>query len=111
MSYRTNRKTGGLFIVDHKSIKTLSDLLNTNVYNAYSGEALGIQNRIINYPNDLNVTHFDVLDTQREFIDSGIIKLGEKLRNKFKKEIDKSEAFHEKNGTLYDVVIDYSEYK
>ena len=76
-------------------VKTLNDLIRSYEYDAYQGDTvLNLQYRIINEPNINEVTHQDIIDNWRDFLDSDILKLSDKTKDRINKEIDAAEQRH-----------------
>ena len=89
------------------TVKTLDDLIHSYEYDAYQGETvLSLQYRIINETNINEVTHQDIIDNWRSFIDCDILKLSETTKTRINKEIDKVEQRHITAGTINDLLYD-----
>ena len=96
---------GDLSINAYK-IDDLHDMINTTEFNAYEGETvLSLQHRIINngfYGDTENVTHSELIECQRDFIENNDLKLPDRIRDKLLKELDKIEKYHIKHETIDD---------
>jgi len=99
---------------EYKSLKeelgeelSLNEILNTREWDGYSGDVFNLQHRIINAIGDPEkITHQDVIYAERDFINSGVIKLTEQQKEELHDQLDKVEQWHEKNKSIDDVVID-----
>ena len=88
-------------------VKTLSDMLRTELYQIYESESLGLQSNIINHkPDPVTVTHQDIINCFFDYLQT--LKLSERTYNKIYKEITKCEQFHNEQNTINDTVYDYS---
>jgi len=98
-------------IRDNKKIKTLDDMIHSYDYDAYQGDYMGLQARILSgESNPEIITHRDNIEYMRNFLNDVLYReLSETKRNKIHREINKVEKYHKKYDTIDEVVTDYGD--
>jgi hypothetical protein len=84
-------------------------LINNTKYQGYTHDVLNLQYRIINRLNPVDkITNQDIINTYRDFINSGIIKINPHDKEYMLNECDLMEKYIGGLGELNTVVMDLS---